>query len=142
MKEGSNKKGLTGPEYLFIAIIIALIVLTGFMAHLITKIGPEDDPHFVIQDVYYEQDGGEYSTHLFLTNAGEPKGKVEVRWKVTSPGDKLVANGTDIMSIDGTKTREMTFNFSTAQYDYEDYTMNIEIFHDGKGVDMYEKDLV
>lgn len=132
-----DKKGLSGAEWFFVGFIVLLIVMTGVMAFLINKVGPEEEPHFVIQDVYYEKDGSNYTPCIYLTNSGKPKGEATIKWELTKAESRLVEKDEFEAEIDGRTTEEVTFDFVTEGQEH--HTLEIEIIYDDETVDYYKK---
>ncbi len=131
-------KELTGAEIFFICFIALLIVLTVVFGFLINRIGPEKQPYFEIQDVYYMDNGDDTMTaYVYLSNLGNPEGEAQIEWTVIRDGDRLVDSGETDVIVDGRTTDIVSFTFEV-QPGYSN-RLNIDIYHDGELVSDYTK---
>ncbi|MGM0510042.1 MAG: hypothetical protein ACQESD_02810 [Thermoplasmatota archaeon] len=137
MNDKRDKKGLTGAEWFFVGFIILLIVMTGVLAFMINQVGPEEEPYFVIQDVYYEKDGADYTPCIYLTNSGKPSGEAAIEWELTKGDNRLVDKGEFQETVDGRSTEEVTFDFTTEGD--EQHTLKIDVLYEGERADYYQK---
>ncbi len=134
-----DKRGLSGAEWFFVLFIALLLVITVVFAVLIGRIGPEKEPHLVIQDVYYMENEDGLTAYVYISNLGEPSGTGTLEWTLTRSGDRLVEQGEQEFTIEGRKTDTAIFEFS---FDGdEEHRLEIDIFHGNEKVDYYSKRL-
>lgn len=134
-----DDKGLTGAEWFFVLFIALLLILTVVFAVLIGRIGPEKEPNFMIQSVYYMENENGLDVFVYISNVGEPAGYGHLDWMVTRPGDRLVAEGQEDINIKGRTTDIIQFRF---EYEgSETHSIEIDIYQDGERVDYYRRSL-
>lgn len=130
-----DESALTGPEAFILFFIILLLLLTVVMAVMIDRMGPQDEPHFNIEDVFYQENEDSFTSHLYITNQGTPSGTAIVEWMVTRDGDRLVDSGEIKIAVSGRTTECIIFDFDVEL----GHVNNVEIFvtHDGNKVSTY-----
>ncbi len=134
-----DEKGLTGAEWFFVLFIALLLVLTVVFAVLIGRIGPEKEPHLVIQNVYYMETENGLSVRVYISNQGEPTGRGNLTWLVTRPGDRLVDEGYETFTIQGRTTDIVTFQF---EFDGNDpHRIDIDLYLGNEKADYYTRTL-
>ncbi len=130
-----DNQGLAGPEMFFLFFIILLLLLTVVMAVLINRMGPEDEPHFDIQEVYYRENEEDFTSFVYLSNFGKPEGKAVVEWTVTRDGDRMVDSGDFEVNVHGRTTDCVSFDFQVDQ-GYAN-TIEIVVKYEGATVSTY-----
>lgn len=134
-----NDKGLTGAEWFFVVFIIILLILTVVMGVLIDRVGPEEKPYFRIQDVYYEDRESNFTSHVYITNAGKSSGETRMEWNITKDENRLVDSGERKIEVDGRTTREVTFDFESEGDG--PHTVGIVLYYEGEKSDYYKREI-
>ncbi len=133
-----DDKGLSGAEGFFVIFIALLLIITVIFGVMINRIGPENQPYFEIQDVYYRDNGNNTMTaYVYLSNMGNPPGEARIEWTVIRDGDRLIDSGDMDVTIDGRTTDTVSFEF-LVQPGYSN-RLNIDVYHDGEIATYYTK---
>ncbi len=131
-------KELTGAEIFFVCFIALLLVITVAFGFLINRIGPENEPFFEIQDVYYRDNGNDTMTaYVYLSNLGNPSGEALIKWTVVRDGDRLIDSGETGAIVEGRTTDTILFVFEI-EPGYSN-RVNIDVYHKGEIVSYYTK---
>lgn len=129
-----DRKGLSGAEIFFLMIIVLLILVTGGMAYALLEMGPQEEPNFVVENVYFEEKENGMKANIYLTNLGKTSGECDIGWEVTN-GTRLLDNGTNEFNLDERTTQGLQIDFDNdGNLVFE---LELEVSHDGESMDSY-----
>ncbi|GEM_PF-3047182 len=131
-----DDRGLSGAMGLMIIVIILLILLTGGLSYTLLRMGPGDEPDYVIEDVYFEEDESRIKAMCYVTNLGRSGAEGEMEWEVTR-GDRLIEKGNRTFQIEGRSTNRVEIFFEIGGRD--SFELRLEVYHREESMDEYSR---
>ncbi|MEF8874992.1 MAG: hypothetical protein V5A88_10050 [Candidatus Thermoplasmatota archaeon] len=132
----TDERGMSGAAIFMVIVIIFLILLTGGLTYTLLKMGPGDEPNYVVEDVYFKKDGSDVNAMIFVTNLGKSRGKGDIEWEVTE-GNRLIDKENISFQIDGRSTEQLEVFFEIGERD--NFELQIEVYDGEELMDKYTK---
>lgn len=136
-----DERGFSGAEIFFVIIIVLLLILAGGFVYVLSEMGPEDKPAYIIEDVYFEEKNGSLNARIFITNLGKSGSSGDLEWEVTD-GSRLIEKGNTTFQIEGRATNKISLSLEELEEDeIDDSELEIEVFNENESMDTYSTDI-
>ncbi len=133
-----DDRAFSGAEIFFVFIIVLLLILAGGFVYVISEMGPQDKPAYIIEDVYFEEKNDGLSARIFITNLGKSGSNGDLEWEITK-GNRLIEKGNTTFQIDGRATKRINLSFEGEEGDNSE--LEIEVFNGNEPMDTYSTDI-